>query len=72
MQFSPSEPIAMKSLHDPRVYALFRAIGERHAPEVFHCWQAREFPQELWDDLAAEGLLGAATSRGSGLEGRDG
>jgi len=52
----------------PRIYDHFRAIGERHAPEVYRCWIAREFPQALWDELGAEGIFSVASSRGRGLE----
>lgn len=52
----------------PQIYEHFRAIGERHAPEVYRCWIAREFPRALWDELGAEGIFSVATSRGRGLE----
>lgn len=52
-----------------QIYERFRAIGERHAAEVYRCWQEREFPQQLWDELGCEGVLSVATSRGRGLEG---
>ena len=58
----------MTTFHDPSVYERFRTIGNDHADDVFRCWHAREFPRNLWDELAAEGLLAAATSRGCGLE----
>jgi len=51
-----------------QIYDHFRAIGERHAAEVYRCWQAREFPQALWDELGREGVQSVATSRGQGLE----
>jgi isovaleryl-CoA dehydrogenase len=50
------------------VYRHFRAIGARHADEVFRCWQERAFPRALWDELGAEGIFSVATSRGRGLE----
>jgi len=52
-----------------QTYEHFRAIGERHAPEVARCWIAREFPRALWDELGAEGVFSVATGRGRGLEG---
>jgi alkylation response protein AidB-like acyl-CoA dehydrogenase len=51
-----------------QIYERFRAIGERHAPEVHRCWLDREFPRALWDELGYEGVFSAATSRGRGLE----
>lgn len=59
----------MDSLTDSRqIYEHFRAIGERHASEVYRCWIDREFPQALWNELGDEGVLSVATSRGRGLE----
>lgn len=51
-----------------QIYERFRAIGERHAPEVYRCWIEREFPQALWDELGDKGVYSVATSRGRGLE----
>lgn len=50
------------------IYERFRAIGERHASEVYRCWIEREFPRALWDELGTEGVFSVATSRGLGLE----
>ena len=59
----------MDGLDESRqTYEHFRAIGERHAVDVYRCWQEREFPQALWDELGCEGVLAAATSRGRGIE----
>jgi alkylation response protein AidB-like acyl-CoA dehydrogenase len=58
----------MHRSHDlHQVYRHFQAIGFRHADEVYRCWQAREFPRALWDELGAEGVFAAATRRGSGI-----
>jgi alkylation response protein AidB-like acyl-CoA dehydrogenase len=51
-----------------QIYEHFRAIGERHAAEVYQCWIERSFPQALWNELGEEGILSVATSRGRGLE----
>lgn len=51
-----------------QIYEHFRAMGERHAAEVYRCWMNREFPRALWDELGSEGVLPVATHRGRGLE----
>jgi alkylation response protein AidB-like acyl-CoA dehydrogenase len=58
----------VESCESRQIYERFRAIGERHAPEVYRCWIDRQFPRALWDELGGEGVFAVATSRGRGLE----
>jgi alkylation response protein AidB-like acyl-CoA dehydrogenase len=40
-----------------RDYERFREVGERHRPTMEAAWHEREFPWEMWRDLAATGIF---------------
>lgn len=42
-------------------YERFRAVGLRHRPTMEAAWHEREFPWEVWRDLAAAGIFAGMT-----------